>query len=74
MKTITAGSAGGVKKLKRKIQLENELKERKIVGQFDPNKKFSHLTKCTGVALFQLVKLKFWQQFRAVHQLRTEHS
>ena len=30
MKTITAGSAGGVKKLKRKIQLENELKERKI--------------------------------------------
>ena len=39
MKTITAGSAGGVKKLKRKIQLENELKERKIVGQFDPNKK-----------------------------------
>ena len=39
MKTITAGSAGGVMKLKRKIQLENELKERKIVGQFDPNKK-----------------------------------
>jgi len=36
MKTITAGLAGGVKKLKRKIQLENELKKEKLLyGQFD---------------------------------------